>query len=289
MSLESSLYRFCTRCGAKSGIAFLKAHIPDKINVLWDHGECFAAALRSRQSDLFKAMLDYYKETQLDRNQDRMSYAKALEDLRNMMHYLHQNCIDSTELVSLEIRDFMREYISFDIYTDLKDVRSKARDVGIDIPCLEGVDIDESDGLEVRDVLVQLREIRGAIKITKYTYMPRYEAQVKMVGELIEFLRSEYEISSEADALSNDYEQGGEGVGLEEYLSDGKNISDVALDPDGVIHWGQSLPREGALLHRSKSEPCLKGHDEIKLLHSSSESLLVTSDSYEVQSLGEDV
>ena len=293
MSLESKLSNFCRLNMPQRAIGFLKEHIFDKINIFYKNSVCFGVAIDKNQCDLFAALLDYYKATRLDRNQDQEMYRKALDDLHVVLNYLKDNCI-----TSIEIRDLMREYISFDTRTDLIDIKIRTSDIGLRVPFLDDIDTtEELDADYVQLVLNQLRGIKHSLEVTsKCMYIAKYAEQSKVVTKSIESLESQYDLGgheNEAALLKDEHIL----ASTEKFELAKLEVIDDSTSEGRVMNWLESVSiirdeqdisnfkdvidvtNHSVIMHKSHSEPNLIKYTLAKLLHSSSESELSTLDS----------
>ena len=249
MSLEIDLSDFCRMGNVQRAIDFLKSHTSDRIDVLYKKGLCFRLALKNVQYELFGALLEYYQETLLDRDQDQTTYRKSLEDLHVVLHDIVDNYV-----TSIEARDLMRSYISFDAYTDLKDIKSKTSNVGLRVPYLDEIDnVEDLDICDVQKVLSQLKDMKYPLEITShFMHITNCLEQAKVIGESIELLESQFDLARDEDTLSQD-------------------------DGDTSGEGGPSV------LHKSNSAPDMLSHQgekiTTKLLYCSSESLFSKLDS----------
>jgi hypothetical protein len=257
MSLESKLSNFCRLDMPQCALSFLKEHLSDRIDVFYKNAQCFEFAIDRGQCDLFGALLNYYKETRLDKNQDQAIYRKALLELQERLHYLQDNCV-----TSVEIRDLMREYISFDVTTDLIDIKIKTSYAGLRVPCLDNIDLKEEVGDDyVQLVLIQLRDMAHSLgEASKAMYIARAAEQSKVISESIELLENQYDL--EGNLFME------EEVGNEQDLSGFEDVLDEF--------------NHSAMIHKSHSESDIMAQhqqtDSKLLLHSSSESLLSALD-----------
>lgn len=294
MKLEGQLSNLCSSVeGAQYAISFLKQHIADKINILYKNGLCFGLAIKYNQDQLFEALLNYYKETRLDREQDQETYRKSLSDLQDCLCYLAKN-----DNPTIEIRDLMREYISFDAMLDLRDIKTNTSRVCLEVPCLK--DIDDVDDIEdmgqgfVELVLGQLRDIKHSLDNKTNPLHMMHQAQQKAINKAIDLMESQYDLEARIYEADEDTLSGGlseEEIENEQELGEqdfeGQDLGDQGLGRLGIE---QKITKSKVMhnLHKSNSAPDILPYFQEKatqekaapqLLHSSSESLLSALDS----------
>lgn len=196
MKLESILSNYCRRKNQQEVLELLAKHSnTELIDVTFNEGICFKHAVINNQPIIFKALLDYYKNTKLNnKDLNPFEHAKSLSKLKSMLTDIVEN-----HEVSYEIKDLSRDYLPYDIHSDLHDIKIKTSLTGLRVPYLDNIKEDpDLEDLEV--VLEQLKDIEKSLKhASQFMYIAKLTEQTKAVNESITLLEDHYELSDLAE------------------------------------------------------------------------------------------
>ncbi len=165
---EIQLSNYCRWDDSRNFAELLKKH--SDLDVTIKNGLCFIYAIKHKNSEILKSLLDYYEKTNLKDNYDSMEYKTAKHALRQIL----EEAIEQYPITS-EIEDILKPYVTTDEYST-EDIESLKDDAEASYQ-FDDPDITDLDNGSNPISLLTLANLRDW-----NNYNSDHQAQQKLIG-----------------------------------------------------------------------------------------------------------